>query len=109
MLTPGDRADEDFVLSLDTGLLNLALTSAIRCILVCSWRVSLSANILLHMVQLNMTDAGAGTGVMVVVAVDSAVAAGGAGGSSTAVLMVVVPAAGPGPAGGGVTFVPSRK
>ena len=106
---------DDLVFSLDTGLLNFAFTSAIKCILVCSCRVSLSENILLHIVQLNTTlGEAAGTGVIVVVAVDKPVAAGGGGGSNSEVLIVVFvepeldsdPAAG---AGGGVTLDPSRK
>ena len=95
-------------LSLDTGLLNFALTSSMRCILVCSWRVPLSAKILLHIVQLNVTAVGlAGTGVIVVVA-DEGPEGGGGGANSSELLIVVVPGA-VACDGGGVTLDPSRK
>ena len=92
-------------LSLDTGLLNFALTSSMRCILVCSWRVPLSAKILLHIVQLNVTAGLAGTGVIVVVA-EEGPEGGGGGANSSELLIVVVPGA---VAGGGVTLDPSLK
>ena len=91
---------------MDTGLLNFALTSSMRCILVCSCSVPLSANILLHIVQLNVTAVGlAGTGVIVVVA-DEGPEGGGA--NSSELLIVVVPGA-VACGGGGVTLDPSRK
>ena len=107
---------ELLVFSLDTGLLNLALTSSIKCILVCSESVALSEKTLLHMVQLNIKFGDAGTGVMVVVAVDRPVGVGG--GNNKVVLIVVAPgvlgAAISGAMtvdalGGGVTLLPSRK
>ena len=73
---------------------------------MCSCSVPLSANILLHIVQLNVTAVGlAGTGVIVVVA-DEGPEGGGA--NSSELLIVVVPGA-VACDGGGVTLDPSRK
>ena len=63
------------------------------------------------MVQLNTTLGDAGTGVMVVVAVDRPPAAGRGGGNNRELLIVVDPELDsvPDGAGGGVTLEPSRK
>ena len=76
---------------------------------MCSCSVPLSANILLHIVQLNVTAAGlAGTGVIVVVA-DEGPEGGGGGANSRELLIVVVPGAVVVACGGGVTLDPSLK
>ena len=94
-----------FVFSFEEELLNLALTSSIRCILVCSLRVSLSEKILLHMVQLNMRLEEDCTGVICVEAERGGT--GWVGRGTTTGLMVELPPEVEEVVGGGVTLDPS--